>query len=336
MNPPNLSVVVPAFNERNGVVSSLREIATALNGCDYEIILVDDGSTDDTLVQARQIEAENSRVRVVHYLPNHGKGYALKQGVAHSTGALVAFLDADSDLHPHQLLTFMDALDRAHADVVIGSKLHPDSKLEYPMVRRLVSRSYFFMVHFLFGLPIHDTQTGIKLFRREVLEQVLPNVRIEGFAFDLELLVGAHLFGYKIVEAPIVLNFDKTDRHPLRVLRASIDVAVDTWRVFYWTSFWNWLSPSWSTKFWIATLVLGLVAASVSIGHQLNNFALPSPLDRVVDLLLLRFLDRNIRDMILLIGGIGIMVTAVIQLNKQIVSAFGRKGRTDLVERKDQ
>ena len=336
MNPPNISVIVPAFNERSGVASSLREIANALDGCAYEIILVDDGSTDDTWAQARQIESENSRVRVVHYVPNHGKGYALKQGVAHSTGALVAFLDADSDLHPQQLLTFIAALERAQADVVIGSKLHPESKLEYPMARRLVSRGYFFMVHFLFGLPIHDTQTGIKLFRREVLEQVLPNVRIEGFAFDLELLVGAHLFGYKIIEAPVVLNFDQTDKRPLQVLRASIDVAVDTLRVFYWTSFWNWLSPSWSTKFWIAVLVLGLVAGSVSVGHQLNNFALPSPLDRVVDLFLLRFLDRNLRDMILLVGGFGLMVTAAIQLNKQIVSAFGKKGRTDLVERKDR
>ena len=336
MDPHSISVIVPAFNEQQSVVKSLRELAHALNGCKYEIILVDDGSTDDTLAQARLVESENSHVRIVNYLPNHGKGYALKQGVAHSTGALVAFLDADSDLHPQQLLAFIDVLEHAQADVVIGSKLHPDSKLVYPMIRRLVSRGYFFMVHFLFGLPIHDTQTGIKLFRREVLEQVLPNVRIEGFAFDLELLVGAHLFGYKIVEAPVVLNFDKTDRRPLRVLRASIDVAVDTLRVFYWTSFWNWLNPSLSTKFWIAVLVLGLVAGSVSIGHQLNNFALPSPLDRVVDLLLLRFLDRNLRDMILLIGGFGLMVTAAIQLNKQIISAFGKKGRTDLVERKDR
>jgi len=228
-----ISVILPAYNEGAVIAGSVRETAQALADKDYEIVIVDDGSADDTAAQADQAAAENARVKVVRYSPNRGKGYALKQGFANTTGELVAFLDADADLHPRQLLTLWDVMERERADVVIDSKRHRDSKLNYPLVRRVISWGYFSMAHFLFGLPVHDTQTGIKLFRREVLEQVLPKVQIEGFAFDLELLVAIHLYGYSIAEAPVVINFVREETRPLPILRASLEVAVDTLRVFY-------------------------------------------------------------------------------------------------------
>ncbi len=331
---PQISVILPAFNEGAVIARSVRETAQALADKDYEIVIVDDGSVDDTATQADQAAAENARVKVVRYSPNRGKGYALKQGFANATGELVAFLDADADLHPRQLLTLWDVMERERANVVIGSKRHRDSRLNYPLVRRVVSWGYFTMAHFLFGLPVHDTQTGIKLFRREVLEQVLPKVQIEGFAFDLELLVAIHLYGYSIAEAPVVINFVREETRPLPILRASLEVAVDTLRVFYRVSFWKWLSPSLSFKLWSFILLVGLVGASVGVTHLLNNFVVPAPLDALLNILLLRFLERTLRDVVLVGGGILLLATAALQINKQIVAAFARKDREDFWGRK--
>ena len=108
-------------------------------------------------------------------------------------------------------------MEREHADVVIGSKRHPDSKVEYPWHRRFISTTYFFLVKFLFGLPIRDTQTGIKLFRREVLAQVFPRMLVKRYAFDLELLTLAHHFGYRIAQAPVTLE-TKRYQHRIRVI----------------------------------------------------------------------------------------------------------------------
>ncbi len=334
MKPLKLSVILPAFNEGAVIANCIHETRRALAEAEHEIIVVDDGSSDDTCAQASQAALNDPFINVISYHPNKGKGHALKQGFKQTSGDLIAFLDADRDLPPRQLLTLWQVMDDCNADVVIGSKLHPDSHLNYPRLRRLVTVCYFGLVRFLFGLPIHDTQTGIKLFRREVLEQVFPHLEIEGFAFDLELLVGAHLFGYSIAEAPVVLEFQSNDSRPLNVVRAGMKMAVDTLRVFYWASFWKWLNPGASIKFWLIALLAGLVAGSVSIGHLLNNFAIPGPLDRVVDFLFLRFLDRNLRDFILLFGGVSIIVVSAIQLNKQIVAAFTRRGRTDFWEQK--
>ncbi len=331
---PEISVILPAFNESAVIIGSIQRVASALNDKDYEIVVVDDGSADDTAAKASQVAAENPRVQVVRYEPNHGKGYALKQGFAHATGKLIAFLDADADLHPSQLLTLWNVLEQKRVDVVIGSKRHRDSKLKYPVARRVISWGYFSMAHFLFGLPVHDTQTGIKLFRREVLEQVFPNLQIEGFAFDLELLVAIHLYGYSIVEAPVVLNFGRVDARPLTLLRASAEVAFDTLRVFYRVSFWNWLRPSLSLKVWALVLIAGLVGGSVGMTHLLNNFIMPPPLDALLNILLLRFLERTQRDVILVGGGTLLIIVAAVQLNRQIVAAFARKDRTDFWEPK--
>ncbi len=327
MKTCKLSVILPAYNEGQQIAASIRETARALAGRNHEIIVVDDGSTDDTLEQA-QAAAGDPCVKIVHHEPNRGKGYALKHGFSEATGDLVAFLDADNDLPPAQLLNLMQIMDRDQADVVIGSKLHPESKLVYPPLRRVVSLAYFNLVHFLFGLPVHDTQTGIKLFRREVLAQVFPHLQIEGFAFDLEMLVAAHLYGYSIAEAPVILDF-QTGSRPLNVFRAGIAMARDTFLVFYWTSFWKWLDPSLALKFWTVALIAGLIAGSVGLGHLLNNFGTTPPFDRLFDLLLLRFLDRTLRDFILLVGGTAVLVIAAIQLNRQIVMAFSRRDRTD-------
>lgn len=229
-----LSILMPAYNEAHSIAENVCETVETMRGLgiDFEIVVVDDGSLDGTHTAAiNALRAWPDCVRIVRCRRNKGKGNALICGTAYSKGEYVAFLDADMDLHPEQLANFFAIMSARGADVVIGSKFHPQSKVEYPRLRRIYSFFYFMLVRSLFGLPVRDTQTGIKLFKREVLEQVLPRVLVKRFAFDLELLANVHHFGYRIVEAPVVVNFNRVCSR-LR-LPAVWNVFVDTLAIFY-------------------------------------------------------------------------------------------------------
>ena len=204
-----ISVIMPAYNEGHHIFNNIKETQRTFNelGVKYEIIIVDDGSNDNTLEEAQKATQDNSSLVVVKNTKNHGKGHSLKNGFNYVTGDMVLFLDADLELHPSQISILYDIMELKEVDIVIGSKRHPDSRLEYAFHRRVVSAVYFFLIKILFGLPIRDTQTGIKLFKTEVLEKVFPKVLVKRYAYDLELLVLAHHLGYKIGEAPVVLTF---------------------------------------------------------------------------------------------------------------------------------
>src|SRR5580704_12023770 len=185
-----LSILMPAYNEATSIADNVRETAETMRklSIDFEIIVIDDGSMDGT--DAAAIGASRAwpgRVRVVRCWRNEGKGNALLCGASYARGEYVAFLDADMDLHPEQLASFFAVMEASGADAVIGSKFHPDSIVDYPLLRRVYSFFYYMLVRTLFGLPVRDTQTGIKLFRREVLHRVLPRVLVKRFAFDLEV-----------------------------------------------------------------------------------------------------------------------------------------------------
>jgi len=229
-----LSVVMPAYNESASIVKNVAEAVQTLSGFgyDYEIVVVDDGSVDDTHSHVMQIAAAyDPKVRVVRYDDNRGKGGALICGTTYTTGDYIAFLDADMELHPEQLPLFLEIMAAQGADVVIGSKRHPLSNVEYPRIRRIYSAGYFALVWLLFGLPLRDTQTGLKVFRRQVLQDVFPRVLVKRFAFDIEVLANAHRLGYKIVDAPVTMRFSR------RYGRITFDdvrtILLDTLAIFY-------------------------------------------------------------------------------------------------------
>lgn len=229
-----LSILMPAYNEANSIADNVCETVETMHalGVDFEIVVIDDGSFDGTHAAASNVlKTWPERVRVVRCARNEGKGNALICGAFYSKGDYVAFLDADMDLHPEQLARFLEIMETRKADAVIGSKFHPDSSVEYPRLRRVYSLMYYVLVRTLFGLPVRDTQTGIKLFKRPVLEHVLPRILVKRFAFDLELLANIHYFGYRIVEAPVTVNFKRVCSR-LR-FSAVWNVFLDTLAIFY-------------------------------------------------------------------------------------------------------
>lgn len=201
------SVIMPLYNEGSHIVVNLQRTAEALRLLgEFELIVVDDGSTDDSRRELARAISLFPELRVFH-IEHAGKGEALRCGAAEARGEFVIFFDSDLDLPPEQILFFI-ALQRAkNADAVIGSKMHADSTVDYPFIRRVYSLGYFLLVKALFGLPVRDTQTGLKLVRRELLCRALAQTHVKGFAFDLELLVHLVRLHAYMVEAPVVIDF---------------------------------------------------------------------------------------------------------------------------------
>lgn len=195
---------------------------------EYEIVLVNDGSTNGCFQEAKKIN--DKKVRLVGYKKNQGKGNAIKYGFGFVKGDLVAFLDCGQELDPKQLKNFISVMQGEKADVVVGSKRHPDSKVHYPFIRRVMSWTYQMFNLVLFNLNVRDTQVGIKLFKKSVLDKVMPLICIKRFAFDLELLILANKKGFRIVESPINMKYSF---HSTINVKSVFWILLDTIALFY-------------------------------------------------------------------------------------------------------
>jgi len=206
---PALSVVVPAFEEGAHVRANLARIAAALaaTGRSFEIVLVDDGSTDATAAEAFAAAAADPRVRVERHARNLGKGAALETGTRAARGAVVVYLDADLEIAPVEVPPLLARFEREGADVLVGSKYAEGSTERRPIHRVLLSRLYWFVTSLLFRLPIRDTQTGLKILDRALALAVIPAVRTRRWAWDIEVLVLAHRAGARIVAGPVSVDF---------------------------------------------------------------------------------------------------------------------------------
>ncbi|MEA2020608.1 MAG: glycosyltransferase [Patescibacteria group bacterium] len=225
-----ISIIVPAYNEKNTIEDTIKTLRDYFNsqGERYELVVVSDGSVDRTYDVAKELE--DDYVRVFSYQNNQGKGHALKYGFGKSQGDQIVFFDAGLDFPPEQITDFLGLLNSNGADMIIGSKRHPDSTVSYPWHRRLVSFAAQTLVRLLFNLNVTDTQVGIKAFRREVLEKIMPLVLVKRYAFDIELLALAHHYGYSIMEAPVKLDLKISTAVSPRSLK---NCLLDTLAVFY-------------------------------------------------------------------------------------------------------
>jgi len=205
------SVIVPAYKEGKTIKDNLLEIRKALleSVDSFEILAVNDGSPDNTKEQIMEAAALYPEIKYAGYDKNRGKGGAIRHGVSEAAGDIIGFIDADLDIDPSHLVRYYEHMEQTGCDVVIGSKMHKDSKLDYPPMRRFVSWGYFVILKVLFGMNIKDTQTGVKLYKASLIKSVAPKLKVKGYAFDIEVLALCAHEGAVIEQMPVEIVFKR-------------------------------------------------------------------------------------------------------------------------------
>jgi glycosyltransferase involved in cell wall biosynthesis/O-antigen/teichoic acid export membrane protein len=243
----DVTVVLPCHNPGPALRELLdRLVGGALEPSTFEIIVVSDGSTDDTVSIA---ESFKPLIRLIELPARGGKGGALKAGMSIARGRYVAFMDSDGDIRAEDIKPFVSLMDLYEPDIILGSKRHPLSQVNYPLVRRVMSWTYHKLARLLFRVNVRDTQTGLKMIRRDVLDAVLPRMLEKRFAFDLELLVVARRLGYnRVFEAPVHIDF-RFGSHvdPKQTVRIVLDTLAIGYRRFVLGTYDTWRGDASST-----------------------------------------------------------------------------------------
>ena len=230
---------MPVFNEARFIRGNLDLLLGELRPTfpQFEVIVVSDGSTDGTDLTLNELNHPD--VRPILLNANVGKGAAIRAGLATATGDYVLIIDGGMEIHPKEIRVFMGLMELYGCDVVLGSKRHPQSKVYYPWYRKFLSYVFQLLVRGLFDVDVTDTQVGIKLFRREVVAAIVPDLRVDRYGFDLEMLCLAKRRGFgSFLEAPIHMEYFTKNTRPilreiLHVAQISVSLMKDTFRL-YW------------------------------------------------------------------------------------------------------
>lgn len=232
-----ISILMPAYQLEDTIGPNIDRVAAVVDDwADVEVIVIDDGSTDATRQNAAVAAADHPTVTVIGYAPNRGKGGAIRAGFEESTGDTIVFLDSDLDLPPEQLADFLATMDESGVDALVGAKRASMTAGHYPSSRKILSRIFALVNRVLFRLPVEETQTGLKAFRRTALETTLPNLQILRYAFDLELLVRVHKAGFTIAEGPVTLSENSSSGLSITTLW---EMGRDTIRIWYRSLSWR-------------------------------------------------------------------------------------------------
>ena len=229
--PPKVSIVVPAFNEAVRIADSVRRIEAFLQTVPWnaEVIVVDDGSVDDTSTVVKGVKFPG--LRLLRNDPNTGKGFAVRAGVLAATGEYVLFTDADLSAPIEELEKLLDAAEKQNADVVIGSRAIDRSYIEKHQSRGRELGGIVFnrMVRVILNLNLYDTQCGFKLFKRARTRPIFEKMTITGFGFDPELLFIASRMHMKILEIPV--RWSHAEGSKIRFMRDSVRMFADLLRI---------------------------------------------------------------------------------------------------------
>ena len=228
---PTVSIVVPAFNEAARIGDSIRKITEFIrqSPLSFELIVVDDGSSDDTVAIINPFSIKG--LRLIRNHQNRGKGYTVRKGVLAATGKYVLFTDADLSAPIDEMTKLLDVALNEDADVVIGSRAVDRSYIEKHQTRFRELGGIVFnrMVRVFLGLDLHDTQCGFKLFHREKSRLIFEKQTTNGFGFDPELLFLARLHGLRIRETPV--RWSHAEGSKVRFLRDSSRMFLDLVRI---------------------------------------------------------------------------------------------------------
>ena len=229
----HLSIIIPAYNEAKRLPNTLREIDKYLRKqtYDYEIIVVNDGSKDETAAVANNLKPEIRNLRLIDNKENHGKGYVVRQGILDGSGEYSLFTDADNSTSIDQVEKMWPEFEKG-ADIIIGSRDIKGAVLDppQPFIRSVIFGEGFKLFRkIIIGLwGIQDTQCGFKGFKKEAAEKILQRCKIDRFAFDPEILVVAKKAGYKIKEIPVHW---KNDPESTVKLKSVIKMAIDLLKI---------------------------------------------------------------------------------------------------------
>ena len=209
---PNISIVIPCYNIQNEVKTTVENIIENLEKytSSFEIIIVNDGSTDNTPAVIEDIKNNHQSIQTISYSQNKGKGYAVRSGILKSVGTFVVFIDGDLDITSDAIQNYINELDTF--DLVIGSKVSQYSQIEIRKSRRILSDLFSSLVKSFTGLKIQDTQVGFKAGNGDDIRRIFKIMNINGFAFDVELLILATEFNLRIKEMPVKLKIMKSFR----------------------------------------------------------------------------------------------------------------------------
>jgi len=231
-----ISVLMPCYNEGEKIYGNLLWAHRTFKKFrfSFEILAVDDGSSDNTKEEIIKASLEYpEEIRLVENGTNQGKGSALQNGFMNSTGNIVVFLDGDLEITPSQVGKLLKSMRDNVAEIAVGSKRLGKSNIKYPLVRTILSAGYYLMIKMLFNLPVSDTQVGIKVYRRDVLDKIFPKVLCKKYAFDVEILANAINKGYKITEVPINIVFSRKNAFGRIRFKDIRDVWIDTLAIWY-------------------------------------------------------------------------------------------------------
>ena len=200
------SIVIPAYNEGARIRATLERVLAHMqrHGWDAEVLVVNDGSTDDTVQIVQSFAAQNPALRLLENPGNRGKGYSVRNGVLHASGEVVLFTDADLSSPIEEADKLFAAL-ASGADVAIGSRwLRAELQTQrQPLHRQLFGRIFNLALRIILGLRYRDTQCGFKAFTRRAAQSIFPLQHIERWGFDPEILYLARMFGYRVEEIPV-------------------------------------------------------------------------------------------------------------------------------------
>lgn len=225
---PDLSIVIPAYKESRKIELDIRAAAAFLKRASLsgEIIVVDDGSPDDTAERAAALRATYPNLLVLGYDENRGKGFAVRYGIMRARGRIVMFADTGLCV-PYDIASIgISMLEMGMCDVAHGSRAMRGSVVvAQPFVRRIGSRVFKFLIHAFMGIPryVSDTQCGFKLYRREVAHELFEAAFTDGFMFDVEIVVRILRAKHRLLEFPVLWSNDADSRFSPR--RGSLKLA---------------------------------------------------------------------------------------------------------------
>lgn len=236
-----ISVIIPAYNEENRITPTIRSVANYLDKLfpnENEIIIVLDGSKDNTLEVVTKLSQKYQQIKIIDNKVNRGKGAVVTQGMLESVGEYVLFMDADNSTHIDELDKILPVIKRG-VDIVIGSRDIKGSKIEVRQARykELLGDLGNWWIQFLLVGGIQDTQCGFKVFSGKVARNIFRKVNMRGWSFDIEVLALARYFGYKIEEMPVIWYNDDNSHVTLKdylyVLRDTIIIRYRLWIGYY-------------------------------------------------------------------------------------------------------